>query len=108
VRPKPPTKQEIRDKMNREINRFLNKGGTVNDIPSGVSGRETVNGVPKSDTVLFNDPKAPKREYLTEVIHTVEERKKPEQKTKAKPPSGEPKRVPVYDDFGEIIRYDWQ
>ena len=100
---RPKTKAEIRDEINRDINRYLSDGGAVKDIPNGVSGRE-------DNTNLFSqatqfEPKQ-ERTPVTEVIKELEARKKGKNEP-ARKKSG-PRKKLITDDFGEPIRWVWE
>ena len=73
---KPESKADIRDKLREETERFIAKGGNVDEIPSGVSGQD-----PKDSSIflnrrLFVEPKAT-RTLVPEVVAAIEERRKP-------------------------------
>jgi hypothetical protein len=108
VKAKGPSKKEVRQQMQRDVNRFLKAGGAVDVIPAGETGRVIKNGVPAAATELFTGPRSPKREYLTDVIKNMESRKKASAEKAIPPHTTSPKQVPIYDDFGEIIRYEWR
>ncbi|RMA79992.1 hypothetical protein [Umboniibacter marinipuniceus] len=108
MKAKGPSKKEVRQQMQNDVNRFLKAGGSVDVVPRGETGRIVKNGVPAAVTELFTGPRAPKREYLTDVIKKMESRKKPSAEKNSPTRTPPPKQVPVYDDFGEIIRYEWR
>lgn len=102
---KPISKANIRDEMNQQITDFLDHGGAVDQIPTGLSGRDPSTGPLKPDNAVFQEPKA-ERTYVTEVVAALESRKS--KKTKAKPtPSKRPRKKIIYDDFGEPLRWEW-
>ena len=108
VKPKGPSKSEVRQQMQNDMNRFLQSGGSVNEVPRGETGRQVKNGVPAAVSELFTGPRAPKREYLTDVIKAMDSRKKGGPSAPTQQPKQPPKQVPIYDDFGEVIRYEWR
>lgn len=109
MRRPPPTKHEIRQDLNHSMDEYLAKGGTVEEIPKGHSGRLDQNGIPAGTNHVFIGPKQGKREYLTDTVAALENRKKQKSPTtKSSHISKAPKKHAIYDDFGEIIRYEWR
>lgn len=103
-----PTKADIRAEMTKQIDDFIAKGGAVERIPNGVSGRFSNEGPLRSNSTVF-EPKSSERTFIPEVVAALEQRTK---QLKSPPPSKkrppQPKKVPVYDDFGEILRWEWR
>lgn len=100
-----PTKAEKRESLNQEVERFLAQGGTIHNVEQGVSGREN----PASALIpsLF-DGKSQTRTDASDALKALDNRKKNNQ-TKTKPTRRNTrKKVPVYDDFGELLRWVWQ
>lgn len=103
-----PTKADIRAEMARQVSDFIAHGGVVERIPNGVSGRVSPNNTLRSNSTVF-EPKAPERTFLPEVVAALEERTKQlKQPAPPKKHRSSPKKVPVYDDFGEILRWEWR
>jgi hypothetical protein len=98
-----PTKADLRIELQRQINNYTYKGGEIQKIPTGVSGRENPHASLK--TPLFNEPKAD-RTPVTEVVAALDSRRKqkPNHKKTTKPA---PKEKIIYDDFGEPLRKVW-
>ena len=92
--------------MNRQISRFLDKGGEVAEIAQGISGRENAQGVLKAETPGFSEPKT-ERTYVPEVVAALEARKQKKSVTE-KPKNRRPKKKIIYDDFGEPLRWEWE
>ena len=67
-----PTKADLRDELQRQIDAFTCKGGTIQQVDKGVTGRESPQASLK--TPLFNEPKI-SRTPLTEVIAAIDSRK---------------------------------
>lgn len=96
-----PTKAQLRQEMERQIEQYLGSGGNVQEIPRGLSGR-TDNLNPFTS---YNGEKpAESRTPLTDVIKTMEERKQVQPKT---PPKKRPSKRLITDDFGEPLRWVW-
>lgn len=108
----PPTKNEIRERLNSQVQDFLQEGGEVTEVPRGISGREN----PKSalpDNSFAPSPRSqvPAEDLLplNDVVKDIEARRKtrgkPAPSKKTRP--AQPKKKIIYDDFGEPLRYTW-
>ncbi len=97
------TKADIREELEREINRFIQTGGHIEDVASGVSGRET-NHPPHYPTPL--NPDKQERTPLTKEIQALEARKQKPKQQKTAPKK--PKKRVITDDFGEPLRWVWE
>lgn len=105
---KPPiTKADIRSEIERQIDDYLNGGGTVTNVERGLSGRENPNGPLKPDNTAFQQPKVP-RTYVSDVVAAIDARrgKKPTG-TASKSATKRPRKKIIYDDFGEPLREVW-
>lgn len=106
---KPASKAEIRAELERQTQRFLNRGGHVENVPRGLSG--TAPGDPPHflNRRLFVEPKT-QRTLVPEVVAAIEARRqerfkrKPARKRSRMP---QPRRKVIYDDFGEPLRKVW-
>lgn len=100
-----PTKAEIRERLQQEMDDFLKQGGAVNEVPRGISGREP-GPPPRSAERSEGGADKPREErvYLTDVVAAIEARRRP-----AKVPAGRkrPRKRMIYDDFGEPLRWEW-
>ena len=100
---KRPTKREIRQQMNNEVDQYLNKGGEVREFQRGESG--LINGKIDDRSSGFEQGRQ-KRTPLLEELKAVDERKKADS-----PPSpaksNRPRKKIIYDDFGEPVREVW-
>ncbi len=106
---KPVSKTDVRARLQRETERFLNQGGRVQAIPQGISGREPGNSNPFVAHTLFCEPEV-KRTPVPEVVAAIEARRKSLLKTSTpgkRPPTPRPHRKTIYDDFGEPVRRVW-
>jgi hypothetical protein len=105
----PVSKADIRDELAQETERFLEQGGSVNEIPRGISGKNPGDPPMFLNRRLFVEPRSP-RTPIPEVVAAIEARRlqkfrhKPHRKRRL--PS--PRRKIVYDDFGEPLRRIWQ
>ena len=91
--------------MDTQISDFLNHGGSVDEIPTGISGREPSLGPLKPDNTAFQEPKS-ERTYVPEVVAALESRKSPPKPSPA-PTNRRPRKKVIYDDFGEPLRWEW-
>lgn len=98
------TKAEKRASLSSEMEMFFANGGKVEEVQQGVSGRE--NPTQAILPVLFNE-KSKQRTDARDALKSLDSRKQ-QANDKAKTPIKPPKKVPVYDDFGEILRWVWQ
>lgn len=102
---KPPTKAELRKKLQSAVDSYIQEGGEIHEIPRGLSGREGNNGL--LETPLFDSPKN-SRTYVTELIANIESRRRtPARPASKSPASKKPRQKTLYDDFGEPIRKIW-
>ena len=100
-----PSKREIRKQIEQQMRDYLEEGGEVVEIERGTSGYHQ--GTPGSSTTLFNEPRA-ERTPLGDVVNELESRRRPARAPAVKRPAAKPRKVPVYDDFGEIVRWVWR
>ena len=103
------TKAEIRAHMEREMTHFLDRGGRVEEVPRGVSGRESGQSMILPSRSLFIEPSV-ERTPVPEVVAAIEARRKPALKRTPQPKQSRlPKRrqKTIYDDFGEPLRRVW-
>tara|TARA_B110000438_G_C15614254_1_gene563605 strand:- start:423 stop:737 length:315 start_codon:yes stop_codon:yes gene_type:complete len=100
---KRPTKREIRQQMNSEVDKFLNQGGEVHEFQRGESG--LINGKIDDRSSGFEQGKQ-QRTPLVEELKAVDERKKPANST-LPVKSNRPRKKIIYDDFGEPVREVW-
>lgn len=105
---KPVSKSDIRDELREETERFLNRGGHVEEVPRGISGKDPGDAPIFLNRRLFIEPKTP-RTLVPEVVAAIEERRKDKFKRKPQRKSRlpKPRRKVIYDDFGEPLRRVW-
>jgi hypothetical protein len=102
------SKDDIRNQLLQETDRFLAQGGNVNKIPQGISGKNAEDPPLFLNRRLFVEPKA-SRTPVPEVVAAIEARRR--EKYRRKPPLRRkvpsPRRKVIYDDFGEPLRRIW-
>ena len=106
---KQKSKAEIRAHLEREMSLYERDGGTVTEIPRGISGNDAMQANAPSTRRLFLEPSA-KRTHVPEVVAAIEARRrgKPTHKPRSvlnRAPKR--KQKTIYDDFGEAIRTVW-
>ena len=103
---KPPTKNELRQRLERQTAAFLSKGGKVRELSVRESAHDRSEMPPPAP--LFEARKTT-RTPLTEVIAALDARraeKRPRTKiVRRRTPKR--RRQVVYDDFGEPLRVIW-
>jgi hypothetical protein len=106
-----PTKSDIRSELEREMDRYLSKGGKVTSVPQGTSGRDPGKPPTHLTARLFGEPKL-QRTFVPEVVAAIEARrneqklKRRQKKRRSRLPK--PRRKIIYDDFGEPLRRVWE
>lgn len=106
---KPVSKDEMRAELQEETERFLNRGGAVENVPRGVSGKNPGDPPVFLNRRLFTEPPAP-RTPVPEVVAAIDARRmlnlrrRPVRKRSRLP---QPRRKVIYDDFGEPLRRVW-
>ena len=105
---KPVSKEDIRDELLQETERFLQRGGSVEEIPRGISGKDPTDPPLFLNRRLFLEPKS-QRTLVPEVVAAIEARrqKKFSRKPARKNRIAQPRRKVIYDDFGEPLRRIW-
>lgn len=104
---KPPSKQQIRSEIERQMDDYLARGGEVVHVERGVSARFGADGPLPAAPRLFQEPRA-ERTPLNDVVARLEARRRPTPRPAPAQRSRKPRRKPLYDDFGEIIRWVWE
>lgn len=89
------------------MEKFINSGGDVTEVPRGVSGRETGAGMIKPDA-WHMEKSNEERTQIPDVLKALDSRKGPSARTtKAAPKTKRPRKKLIYDDFGEPLRWVW-
>lgn len=99
----PPTKAELREQLREEVRRYLEKGGRVEQVDRGVSGRGDALPVKK---VLFDTPRET-RTYVTDLIASIDARRRPSPSPHKTAKAKSPRLKTIFDDFGEPLRKVW-
>jgi len=104
-----PTKAELSAQMEREMRLFLKRGGKVDEVPRGTSGKEPGDPPTYLAKRLFTEPREA-RTFVPEVVAAIEARR--QEKLKRTPKLKrtrlpKPRRKIIYDDFGEPVRRVW-
>ncbi len=105
----PPSKEDLRRRLQQEMREYLQNGGQVKAVPRGTSGREEgARGPIQSHFVSSGSPAAQDQSPLYDVVQSIEARRraKPKKPKATKSPT-RPKRRLIYDDFGEPLRWEW-
>lgn len=98
------TKRELREELNQQMSEYLHHGGSVNEVPRGISGRENANAPLVS---IFDGQGSEDRTPLPDVVAAIEARRKPHiplHKSTRKP---RPRKKMILDDFGQPLRWEW-
>ncbi len=103
-----PTKSDLRAELEAQTRKFLNKGGEVDRVPRGLSGKDPAQAPTYLAKRLFTEPKT-SRTHVPEVVAAIEARKQNLRKRAAPKRRGlaRPRRKTIYDDFGEPLRKVW-
>lgn len=108
---KRPTKKQIREQINHEVEAFLREGGEVKNMARGETG--LVNGSYYDRSLGFEKPKEA-RTPVSDVLNTIDQRRqeameaKRQGKKSSAPRRRGPKKKIIYDDFGEPVRIIWE
>lgn len=98
----------MRSEIDRQISDYLRQGGEVSQIDRGVSGRSDSSEPLRPQPFVASGSKA-ERTYLNHVVAALDERRRRQSRTQAKPGKviSKPRKEMVYDDFGEPLRWRW-
>ena len=96
------TRRQLHQELEQQVQEFLHKGGHVNEVPRGLSGRLDANGPLIS---IFDGSSQEDRTPLPEVVAAIEARKKAP--LVAKPQKKRPRKKVILDDFGKPLRWEW-
>lgn len=99
------SKSQIRSAMQQEVEDFLNRGGKIDEVAQGLSGRPHPE---KAITpAVFNEPSTTRTD-ISNILHQLDARRR-KQPTGVKTHSRrKPKKKLIYDDFGEPLRWVWE
>ena len=103
---KPPSKADLRRELETQLERFLHDGKEVQQIPKGVSGKETGANFQKPMQWQMEKSEG-ERTYLPEVVQRLDQRKHSKPVAPSRHARKRPKKKLIYDDFGEPLRWVW-
>lgn len=98
------SKAQERREIQQQIDAYLQRGGAVESVAAGVSGREA--GSYKLPQVSFSQAPAT-RTPLVEEIRAIEARRRQSRSPAPRMAPPRPRRVLIRDDFGEPLRWSW-
>ena len=101
---KPPSKQEIRRRLERQTRSFLSDGGEIESVPLGVSAVDEA--ISPIKTPIFSG-KPQTRTPVTDVIENLRRRREAQLRRKPRPVrkrKNTRRKQVLYDDFGEPLR----
>jgi len=102
---KRPSKTEVREQINKEVEDFLRLGGEVKEMARGETG--LVNGQYHSRSVGFEKPKE-ERTPVDHLLKEIDQRRHSKPKPANSPKRKGPRKKVIYDDFGEPLRVVWE
>ena len=100
-------KELQRERIRRQTQEYLARGGRIHRVPTGTSGEDPARRRPASS--VFSGQRQSRTE-VPEVIASIEARKqalKGRRKSTGRRTKQAPRRRLVYDDFGEPLRWEW-
>lgn len=100
-----PTKAELSQDLKSDLERYLDAGNEVSEIPKGISGKEIGANYAKPSHWQLQKSEGD-RTYLPHVVQRLDERKRPKPAPKASA-RRRPRKKLLYDDFGEPLRWVW-
>lgn len=103
---KPPSKTDLRERLQRQTAAFLSSGGKVQELQTGESAYDRDQAPPPAP--LFETRRA-ERTPLTDVVAALDARRatKRVQTKVVRRRTPKRRRQVVYDDFGEPLRVVW-
>lgn len=99
------TKEQQRQRLRRDMERFLSRGGHIKEVPSGTTGDDPGQPRERRAFPFAQSPRATRTD-LSQVAAAIDARKKRGKSRSAKRTG--PRRRLVYDDFGEPLRWVWE
>ncbi len=106
---KPVSKADLRADLQRQVENYLDRGGRVEQVPTGHSGKDPTEPPLYLNRRLFLEPRS-QRTPVPEVVARLEERRQQRLKrtpTRKRSRLPSPRRKTLYDDFGEPLRRIW-
>ena len=104
---KPPSKQDMRERLEKQVAAFLSDGGKVQELKTGDSAYDR-SSIPPTTPPVF-DARKSSRTPLNDVVAALDARRaeKRSRKKIVRQRASKRKRQVVYDDFGEPLRVVW-
>ncbi len=104
---KPPSKNDLRERLQQQTAAFLSSGGKVEELKVGESAYDQ-GEIPPSPS-LFEARQPTSRTPLTDVIAALDARREAKRTRSKVVRCRTPKRrrQVIYDDFGEPLRVVW-
>lgn len=102
---KHPTKAELRDQLNAEVEQFLQKGGEIQEVKMGETG--LIDGRYSQQKNHFERSAPQARTPVHGLLATIDSRRKSKEKLRHSTKKSLPKKKIIYDDFGEPVRTVW-
>jgi hypothetical protein len=99
-----PTKAQIRREIEQQMQDYLARGGKVVSVAQGVSGRADALA---QNHRPFVEPSREGRTPVSDVVATIEARKKTKPTSTPTNRPNRPRKKMLYDDFGEPLRWIW-
>jgi hypothetical protein len=103
---KKPSKSELRDQLNAEVDQFLKKGGEIEQVEMGESA--LIDGRYNHHKSSLDRPSPQERTPVHGLLSAIDSRRKKNITPSKNPPRLKtPKQKIIYDDFGDPIRTVW-
>ncbi|MCP8898925.1 hypothetical protein [Gilvimarinus xylanilyticus] len=101
------SKKAQRQELEAQIREYQSRGGTVNQVPRGLSGRADANT--PLPHVFEKKAEAESRTEVSQVIAAIEQRRRPQPPKIQRPNKPKlPRKKLIYDEFGEPLRWEWE
>lgn len=97
----------MRQQIEQQVLEYLGNGGEVVQIEKGTSAMSLDGSGERPTTSFFQQPKA-ERTPVVDVVTALEARRRPIRNIRSRTDPPQQQRVPLYDDFGEVVRCVWQ
>lgn len=97
------SKEQQRQRLRREMERYLARGGCIQQVPNGATGEQAELSRGPRPLAFSDGPRTPRTD-LSSVVAAIDARKK---KSSTPARRRAPRRKLVYDDFGEPLRWVW-
>ncbi|MBM7332647.1 hypothetical protein [Alloalcanivorax marinus] len=101
------SKEQQRQRLRRDMERFLSRGGRIEEVPSGTTGDAPDQPRERRSFPFTQGPPATRTD-LSQVAATIDARKKARRTRRPASARRGPRRKLVYDDFGEPLRWVWE